>query len=203
MAGALAGRPATPAPAALATGHPLTENHIASTGARQLTRARVVIGPGQGGHGSGGLRRDGDSVRRAAPRSAGCGSRSPGRVPKAGERQGSNRDEFHVDLGCLRECAQVAGIPSEDVVASAARHTTAVSMAAERCRPPPVPGTYCRYADGSPRPGDPACYLSQYATRRTRNAKPRPYYQEITRTMRGAGPKTVSAVPQSAKPTAR
>jgi len=32
------------------------------------------------------------------------------RVSKAGERQVLNRDEFYVNLGCLRECAQVAGV---------------------------------------------------------------------------------------------
>jgi hypothetical protein len=32
------------------------------------------------------------------------------RVSKAGERQGLDRDELHVNLGCLRKCAQVAGI---------------------------------------------------------------------------------------------
>jgi hypothetical protein len=32
------------------------------------------------------------------------------RVSKAGERQGLNRDELYVNLGCLRKCVQVAGI---------------------------------------------------------------------------------------------
>ncbi len=32
------------------------------------------------------------------------------RVSKAGERQGLNRDELYVNLGCFRKGAQVAGI---------------------------------------------------------------------------------------------
>jgi hypothetical protein len=32
------------------------------------------------------------------------------RVSKEGERQGLNRDEFYVNLGCLRKYAQVAGV---------------------------------------------------------------------------------------------
>jgi hypothetical protein len=32
------------------------------------------------------------------------------RVSKAGERQGLDRDELYVNLGCLRKCVQVAGI---------------------------------------------------------------------------------------------
>jgi hypothetical protein len=31
-------------------------------------------------------------------------------VSMASDRQGLDRDELHVDLGCLRKCAQVAGI---------------------------------------------------------------------------------------------
>jgi|HubBroStandDraft_6_1064221.scaffolds.fasta_scaffold463332_2 hypothetical protein len=32
------------------------------------------------------------------------------RVSKAGERQGLNRDELYVNLGCLRKCVQIVGI---------------------------------------------------------------------------------------------
>jgi hypothetical protein len=31
-------------------------------------------------------------------------------VSMAGDRQSLDRDELHVDLGCLRKCAKVAGI---------------------------------------------------------------------------------------------
>lgn len=47
--------------------------------------------------------------RWAAPSAETC-ARAAYRVPRAGERQGLNRDELYVNLGCLRKCVQVAGI---------------------------------------------------------------------------------------------